>query len=126
MLNEELKRRIVINSKIEAKKSRPIFTLKDPTFLTRDAAFAQAYERRMVRQGKYKLIMDNNPLGTELYDLVSDPGERINLARDLKDVSKPTSNTEYLTIIEQLQRRMLMWYSETEGIKDVRAPNQQF
>lgn len=89
--------------------------MRDPTATVHDAVFAEVFDRKMIRQGNYKLIVEKDPAGTEFYDLAKDPGETTNLACDSKDPGKATSNPESLSIMNDLLRRMMLWQSECEG-----------
>lgn len=90
--------------------------VRDPSATVRDAAFAEHFDRKMVRQGRHKLIVENDPLGTELYDLDADPGETVNLARDPDDPDKPTPDPRALSVMNDLLRRMVRWQHECEGV----------
>lgn len=89
--------------------------LRDPAAIIRDAAFAETFDRKMVRQGDWKLIVDDSPLGVELYNLAEDPRERHNLARAAADPTAPTRDPEAMAVIVRLLRRLVQWHVETEN-----------
>lgn len=86
--------------------------LREPQTTVHDAVFAEAADRKMIRQGAYKLIIEKDPAGTELYDLQTDPGETVNLARDSHDPTRVTSDPEALAVMNSLLRRMMLWQAE--------------
>lgn len=94
--------------------------MRDRSAIAHDAVFAEASDRKMIRQGRYKLIVEKDPLGTELYDLEKDPRETANLARDRADPTKTTPNPEHLSIMNGLLHRMMLWQRECEGVPDGR------
>tara|TARA_R110002049_G_scaffold76250_4_gene196095 strand:- start:14095 stop:15516 length:1422 start_codon:yes stop_codon:yes gene_type:complete len=55
-----------------------------------------------IRSGDWKLLMETDSTGQQLYNLASDPGERNNLAK---------SHTE---ITKKLSGRLLEWYNKTQ------------
>ncbi len=87
-----------------------------PSRELRDAVFAETLDRKMVIQNGYKLIMEKDPLGTELYDLKNDPGETINLARNTDNPLEMTSDPDKLVLINQLLQKIIVWQQDCEGV----------
>ncbi len=96
--------------------------IQKPTASGRDAAFGESFGRKMVRRGRWKLILmfENDPDYIELYDLETDPDETTNLARDPSDSGKRTNNSEHLAVIADLLQRMVRWQFECEGVRILR------
>ncbi len=67
-------------------------------------AFAEIYSKKMVRQGRWKLIHDFRRSTNELYDLESDPRERSNL------VSRRTAE------LTRLQKLLGRWFDQIRSV----------
>lgn len=89
--------------------------LRDPEATVRDAAFAEVNERKMVRQRRWKLIVDADPAHLELYDIEADPAERRNLARDPDAPAQPTTDPELLATMNCLLNRLVAWEQACEA-----------
>ena len=83
--------------------------LRDPVCDARDAVFAETFDRKMVRMGHHKLIVEDESQQMELYDLAADPGETVNLTREASDSDRPTSDPAHLDVIRRLRERMVTW-----------------
>jgi arylsulfatase A-like enzyme len=75
----------------------------DPEAAHHDAVFSEIDRRTMVRDDRFKLVVDQTGEPLKLYDLAEDPGETRNLA------GKPEAAGE----IRRLQHRLLRWLLET-------------
>jgi arylsulfatase A-like enzyme len=66
----------------------------------RGTVFANLRNTDMVRDNRFKLVLRNNGQGpNELYDLRSDPREKVN----------QIGNAQYLTVKERLTRELTDW-----------------
>ncbi len=90
--------------------------MRDPSGGVRDAAFAECFDRKMVRQGDWKLLIQNDAAETELYDLACDPGETNNLARDPENTGQTSRNPEHLAITNRLLHRIVQWQRDCEEV----------
>ncbi|MFW5858074.1 MAG: sulfatase [Planctomycetota bacterium] len=101
----------------EGTLSRSLVPLvRDPSATVRDAAFAESFDRKSIRRGRYKLIVEADPAAVELYDLQADPGETVNLARDPADPDRPTRDPAVLAVMNDLLQRLVQWQRDCEGV----------
>lgn len=75
----------------------------NPSASHHDAVFSEIHGRTMVRDGRYKQVVDRTGDVLKLYDLASDPAENCNL------VGKPEAEAT----VQRLQQRLLRWHLET-------------
>ncbi len=78
--------------------------LADPGIRLHDAVFSEIDSRTMIRDERFKMVLNQQGDVLKLYDLVEDPGEEVNL------VGRPGVQKE----IERLKQRTLVWYLETQ------------
>ncbi|MEM7100190.1 MAG: arylsulfatase [Pseudomonadota bacterium] len=62
-----------------------------PAYADDDIVAAELYGRRMARQGRWKVLLQEAPYGTgqwQLYDLGTDPGEQVDLSDEFPEVKR--------------------------------------
>jgi arylsulfatase len=84
--------------------------LEDPAADHHDAVFGEYRTRTMIRDRRYKMVVDDTGTVLKLYDLREDPGEELNL------VGKLGAETE----IRRLRDRLLTWFLATQ-VRPVRS-----
>lgn len=80
----------------------PLF--KNPEAAHHDAVFSEVHYRTMIRDERFKMVLDNVGTVLKLYDLEEDPDETVNLVG-----KRGTEET-----ISRLKHRMLNWYLSTQ------------
>jgi len=77
--------------------------LEDPEAPHHDAVFSEIQNRTMIRNERFKMVVDNTGTVLKLYDLEEDPDEAVNLVG-----RRGTEET-----VSRLNRRLLEWYLST-------------
>lgn len=78
--------------------------LERKTDALRDAVFSEIHQRTMIRDKRFKMVVDSQGTVLKLYDMLSDPQEEVNLVG-----SPGTADT-----VQRLKLRMLEWYLGTQ------------
>ncbi|MCF6177426.1 MAG: sulfatase-like hydrolase/transferase [Victivallaceae bacterium] len=101
-------------AKPEKSYSRSLMPLvKGSAIEGREAVFAEMYDRRMIRKGKYKLLYYGNEKYLELYDVDIDPLEQHNLI-----YAGNPDRDGYNEIVKELLMELVDFFINTEAAPD--------
>lgn len=75
-----------------------------PDLALHDAVFGEIHERTMIRDERYKMVIDSSGAVLKLYDLLEDPHETLNLA----------GHPQAGEVTARLQHRLLRWHLATQ------------
>jgi arylsulfatase A-like enzyme len=78
--------------------------ISDPCLELHDAVFGEVHDRVMIRDERYKMVVDSSGAVLKLYDLVEDREESVNLV----------GQEELGPVISRLRHRLLDWYLGTQ------------
>jgi len=78
--------------------------LERKTDALRDGVFSEIHQRTMIRDKRFKMVVDSQGTVLKLYDMLGDPQEEVNLVG-----SPGTADT-----VQRLKLRMLEWYLGTQ------------